>query len=437
MMKTAATLLALASLAPLAHASEPTAEQQHISDVISNTHIIGAEKLAEATEAKADSMRRLMAAFYTDQYRHFQDPLSPYFLFMSKDATLAMGMGGCVRMRGWGDFGGSIPANGFIPFLIPAPSNPEQRRDIGATPAGTTLMFRVIGRNRTMGNYQLGIEANFNGYEGLGFKLKKAYAMWNDWTVGYTTTTFADPMAQPPTIDGAGPNGLVSRSSVLIRWFHTIKNNWVVGAGAEIADANIEADASCKGLNTWLPDVVALGQYQWDDARQHVRVALIGRNLSYRNLLTAKNHNVMGYGAQISAVVMPTHKLTLYGIANAGRGIGSYVNDLSIGNYDLQIDTTDPGHMSAPTSYGLTLGSRYDILPNCYSCIALGATRYHSDLELPGSAYKYGLYGAVNVFYNFTPRIQVGAEYLAGRRGNFDGTHGSANRICLLLQCSF
>ena len=52
------------------------------------------------TETHADSIRHIIDMFYYDQLRNFSDPAAPYFLFMSKDATLAMGIGGCVRMRG-------------------------------------------------------------------------------------------------------------------------------------------------------------------------------------------------------------------------------------------------------------------------------------------------------------------------------------------------
>lgn len=38
-------------------------------------------------------------------------------------------------------------------------------------------VFRVLGRNKSLGDYQLYIETNFNGYASRDFHLKKAYAM--------------------------------------------------------------------------------------------------------------------------------------------------------------------------------------------------------------------------------------------------------------------
>lgn len=138
-----------------------------------------------ATQAYVDSVRAVISNFYYDQFRHFQDPEAPYFMFLSKDASLAMGIGGAVRMRAYYDWGGAIPASGFAPYLIPMEPNPASMRHFGTTPAGTCLFFRVIGRNKTLGNYQLYIEANFNGYNSRDFLLKKAYAVINNFTVGY------------------------------------------------------------------------------------------------------------------------------------------------------------------------------------------------------------------------------------------------------------
>ena len=52
-------------------------------------------------DAGADSVRRLVELFYYDQFRSFSDPEAPYFLFMSRDAKLAMGIGGAIRMRAY------------------------------------------------------------------------------------------------------------------------------------------------------------------------------------------------------------------------------------------------------------------------------------------------------------------------------------------------
>ena len=38
-----------------------------------------------------------------------------------QNADLASGIGGVVRMRGWFDWNGTIPVNGFSPYFIQIP----------------------------------------------------------------------------------------------------------------------------------------------------------------------------------------------------------------------------------------------------------------------------------------------------------------------------
>lgn len=384
-----------------------------------------------------DSVRRIIDMFYYDQFRHFSDPAAPYFLFMSKDAQLAMGIGGCVRMRGWYDWGGAIPANGFTTYLIPMTSDPTQMRKFGTTPAGTTLFFRVIGRNKTLEHYQLYIEANFNGYQGLDFHLKKAYAVINDWTIGYAQSTFSDPSAIAPTVDASGPNNKISATSVLVRWMHTIKTRWTVAASLETPSSHpTEQTDVTKKVTDWLPDLAFFTQYAWGRT-EHVRLSGILRTLSYRNLIQQRNNNIMGWGAQLSATGHPVPTLTLYGTVCGGRGIGSLGGDLQVGAYDLVPTPGVPGELYAPYSVGWNLGVQYNFRYNLFASATYAECRYLPRHSVDAKEYKLGRYIAVNMFWNITPRIQTGIEFNWGQRKNMDGRTRHAQRVGLMAQFSF
>ena len=387
-------------------------------------------------DAGSDSVRRAIDAFYYDQFRHFQDPAAPYFLFLSKDSNLAMGIGGCVRMRGWYDWGGAIPANGFVPALIQMEPDPTHMRHLGSTPAGSSLFFRVLGRKGGI-NYQLYIEANFNGYQGRDLHLKKAYAILNDWTVGYANSTFSDPMALPPTVDAQGPNNKMAVTDVLVRWMKTFRNRWTVAVSAETPaqQVDVQNDMTAK-CDEWLPDFAAFLQYEWDTS-SHVRLAGIMRTLPYRDLIAERNHNVIGYGLQLSTVFHPAYPLTFYGTFTWGHGTASLGGDMLVGNYDLVSDPDTPGRLYAPAAFGWCAALQYNFRPNLFVSATLGQSRYLPDHQEDGMNYKYGLYGAANVFWNLTPRIQVGAEFNIGKRQNFNGMHRWARRVGAMCQFSF
>ncbi|MDE6556051.1 MAG: hypothetical protein K2K55_03715, partial [Duncaniella sp.] len=234
------------------------------------------------TTPDQDSIRTLIYNFYTDQFRNFQDPSAPYFMFMSHDANLAMGVGGMVRMRGYYDWGGAMPISGFSPCFIPVGKDPLHDRALGTTPAGTALFFRVIGRNTRIGNYQLYIEANFNGYQGRDFHLKKAYATLGDWTIGYAASTFGDGAAVPPTVDSSGPTMKMDGTNVLVRYLHEFKKSGIsVAASLETPSMSLQTDERVAARSQYLPNIAAMVQYSW--ARdQHVRLSAITRFLPYR-----------------------------------------------------------------------------------------------------------------------------------------------------------
>lgn len=389
-------------------------------------------------EENPDSSVTVIRKFYEDQFRHFQDPLAPYFLFMSRDNNLAMGVGGVVRMRAYYDWGGSLPSPAFAPYLIPMKKDPSKMRNIGTTPAGTALFFRVIGRNKKLGQLQLYIEANFNGYEARDFHLKKAYGQINDFTIGYTNSTFSDPGSLPPAVDAAGPNAKMSATTVLIRWLHEFKNKrWSMAASVESPSNQIDTEDEVTGkVNQYVPDIAAFGQYAWDTSG-YMRLAGILRFHPYRDLIAGKNHTVLGWGLQLSGRWQPENHLTVYGAVNGGCGYESLGGDWLMGKYDLVGTPGHKGRMYAPEAIGGYAAVQYNLNPSMFFSATYGATRYLPRNNGSPNEYKTGMYIAVNYFWYITPRISCAAELNIGRRENLDGTHAWARRAGILAQFSF
>lgn len=427
------SFLLIALFVSLQVMATPPVDQQ--MDSLMNDHKIIFFGSGDSVAAPSES-RRLIYNFYYDQFRHFQDPAAPYFLFMSKGADLAMGVGGCVRMRGYFDWGGAIPSPGFAPILIPMTKDPLNDRKLGTTPAGTCIFFRVIGRNKRLGEYQLYVEGNFNGYSSRDFHLKKAYATLNDWTIGYANSTFSDPGALSPVIDAQGPNVKMANTAVLVRWMHTWRDRWTLAASVETpSQADLVSD-DAKSRSQYVPDIAAFVQYQWGRS-SHVRASAIVRQLPYRDLLTSKNHNLAGWGLQLSSVFHPIDPVTVYATVNGGKGYAGLGGDLMIGNHDIIPDPDSPGKAYAPASWGYFVGLQYNFTPSLFVSTTFGQARYLPAHAIAGTEYKYGLYSATNIFWNLTPRIQAGAEFNWGLRRNFNGESRAARRVGLMAQFSF
>ncbi|MBD5345184.1 MAG: hypothetical protein HDR83_05685 [Bacteroides sp.] len=432
-LRTILPTLAVVSATLSSFAATSAVEEQRDSLMASHRYVY----FGEGSNPNSDSIRSLIEHFFYDQFRNFQDPAAPYFLFMSRDANLAMGIGGMVRMRGYFDWGGSVNSPGFSPALIPVSRDPLHDRLLGTTPAGTALFFRVIGRNKSLGTYQLYIEANFNGYSSRDFHLKKAYAILNDWTVGYASSTFSDGSAAPPTIDAAGPNMKMDATAVLVRWMHTFRSHYVVAASVETPSMRIQEDGTTTAARSqYLPNVAAFVQYEWDK-EQHVRLAGIVRSLPYRDMLTQKNHTLTGWGVQLSTVFHPAHAWTIYATVNGGKSYSNFGGDILLGRYDLVADPKSPGRLRTTPGFGYNLGVQYNFTPSLFVSTSFGQGRYLPSCDADGTDYKYGLLSTTNIIWYLTPRIQAGAEFSFGKRQDFNGENGYARRIGAMIGFSF
>lgn len=435
-MKRLVTILAITAISVTTLSAKNLVDIQQDSLISSHKIITIGREPTEISQADKDSVRSLIENFYYDQFRNFQDPAAPYFLFMSHDAQLAMGIGGAVRMRGFFDWGGAIPSSGFAPYLIPMNPDPAKMRRFDATPAGTSLFFRVIGRNKVLGNYQLYIEANFNGYKSRDFHLKKAYALINDFTIGYAPSTFSDPAVLPPTVDAQGPSNKISPTSVLVRWMPRFRKNWVAAVSIETPSNAITVSDSTTTVDNWLPDVAAFLQYEWDKT-SHIRLSSVVRALPYRNLKAGQNHSKVGWAVMLSSISHPIDRLTVYATLNYGQGYASLGGDLLIGDYDLVPSPQRPGELYTPASYGWCLGLQYNLRPDLFVSTSLSQTRFLPKGSAVPDEYRYGLAGNINLFWLLTPRIQFGAEFNYGKRKNFSGESRHAKRIGAVVQFSF
>lgn len=416
------------------------AEEMRRTELIRNSHVVFMNG-DENTRADRDSAQSLLEKFYVDQFRNSQDPEAPYFTFMSKDAKLAMGIGGTLALNAWYDWNGMISgASGleFSSYLIPVPRTPETTRQLGASAAASTIFFNLMGLHTPIGEYRAFIEGGFTGFGNKGFKLKKAWFEIHDFTIGLAKTTFSDPAAQPGVLDQAGANGKVDKTNFLIRYLHTWKNRWTVAASLEMPNSQDDGipDLTEK-LPDHVPDIAALGQYQWHRGMSHVRLAAILRNFAYRDLVHMQNRHVTGWGIQLSSVVRAGRMVTLYALGSVGKGMSSYTGDLSNGDFDLLNDTDRPGYFYAPTVVTCTAGAKVQILPKLSSTLCLSTLRNFAMAGAADDTYKYGQYLAINAVYDLTSRLQAGVEYLAGKRKNCGGESGNANRALASLTFSF
>ncbi|MDE6397045.1 MAG: hypothetical protein K2K84_07225, partial [Muribaculaceae bacterium] len=226
-------------------------------------------------------------------------------------------------------------------------------------------------------------------------------------------------------------------TNVLVRYLKSFKKRFFVAGSIETPSSAIDVTTGkVKPMSNWLPDAAAFVQYQWADG-QHVRLSGIVRSLSYLTMADNRSHNLAGWGVQLSAVGRPEGHLSAFGTFNYGQGYAGLGSDLLYGSYDLVPEPGNPSALYAPTSFGWCAGLQYNFLPNLLVSISASQTRYLPKNGISGDEYKYGTFCCANILWNIIPRVTVGAEYDRGRRKNFSGADGDAQRFNVSTMFTF
>lgn len=118
--------------------------------------------------------------------------------------------------------------------------------------------------------------------------------------------------------------------------------NWKFGVSMEMpsVDGTTNNDLS---INTQrMPDFATSVQYNWN-SNSHIKLGAIIRSMTYSSNVHEKAYSATGFGLQASTTFNITKKLQAYGQFNYGKGIGSYLNDLSNLNVDIVPDPDKEG----------------------------------------------------------------------------------------------
>lgn len=384
-----------------------------------------------------DAGLRNILQLYSREGLAFSDPAAPRFLFLDREGKVALGIGGFVKAIGMYDFDGAINSPGFSTYSIAVPANPALRQRFGADASHSTLFLKLLARNTRLGLITAYVQTEFTGDNGgYGLKLTQAYLTLGHVTAGLANSTFSDPESQAPTIDPKGPAGQITAKNMQFRYNFGSYKGISGGVAVEVPQASYTTvDGESEAIAQRSPDVPAYIQYSWASG-SHVRFAALMRQLSYRDLVTGKNRWATGWGVTLSSVGDIWGSLGYFGHVAYGKGIASYINDISGMGYDL-IPTDRDGKLRAPGTLAWTAGLSYHFTRRFFISADVSVSRVYDNAVLGDDAYLWGRYVAVNSFYDLTGDLRFGVEYLHGRRCDVSGNCGHANRFEAMLQYSF
>lgn len=374
----------------------------------------------------------------------FNIPSMPRFAIFGKEHKFYLGIGGSLKATAGFDFGNPISnPNAFTTSAIPMQREEGDgaRFQICAQQSSFFVNFVALPGNSN----QIGAYVSFNlinpGYTPM---LTNAYLTWRGVKAGYGFSLFTDAGAVSPTIDYEGPNAATAAYSTILNYEKTFgrQRNWKVAVGMEMPVNSFTNTELTRTVTQRVPDIPMYLQYSWADGSGWLRLSALIRNLYYRDCVTGRNIDKIGWGLKLSGSTPVAGGLTAYYQAVAGKGVASYIQDLTGEGMDLMPSSHNEAVLDPVKVWGAYLGLQYTFSPKVfcsatYSHVRAYARRYAGGDTAWPDQYRYGQYLVGNVFYNINSLLQWGVEYLWGRRVDMSGLSRHDNRIQTMLQLSF
>ncbi|MEM9253921.1 MAG: DcaP family trimeric outer membrane transporter [Pseudomonadota bacterium] len=422
----------LANLGDVSETETTESEEIKIDDV--EVDYSASTKLETAAQKAAG--KAVSEAQTDDPTRALLEDFKGAWRLPGTDAALAIG--GFVKTAVVFNFDPLDISDRFIVGSIPVDksnvSNSEAQSSITANQSRLNFDLR---EPTDFGILRAFIEGDFAGQDET-FRLRHAFGQWNKILAGKTWSAFVDTEATPEEVDFEGLNGRINVRQSQIRVMPTIGKEYEFQFSMEDPNPQVQ---NGQGV-TRFPDVVMTSRFEYGP-RLHVKAALLLRQIRAQRTQSegagvAKKH---GWGVSLSGRFntpkFDARDNVLFQI-NHGKVIGRYVNDLSsVGDYDgifnpetgnLELFDVTAGYLSLQHWWGRN---------SMRSNFTLGAVYINNPSFVSGDAYKDTLRFSANLFWSPTPRIDIGGEYLWGRRENQNGDEGDATQIQLSLRYRF
>jgi hypothetical protein len=277
----------------------------------------------------------------------------------------------------------------------------------------------------------LGNENSTNTY---GLTLRHAYGYWNKWLAGQTWSNFMDTSALPDAVDFIGPtDGVIFVRQPQIRYTSG-------GFSASLEDPQTTvlpngggtAASSDRGA---LPDLTM--RYGWKGAWGTFGVGALLRNLRVDRNATGTTPEISDsrFGGAVTVggkwVMGPNNDLRYQATAGSiSRYIGLGAAADSVLDTDGELEGIDgvAGYVAWRHLYSKTLRSN----------LIYARSDYDNPVSLTGSGVTESVQSfRVNLIYSPLPKLDVGAEYMIGRREVESGADGELDRLQFTVKYSF
>ena len=291
--------------------------------------------------------------------------------------------------------------------------------------AGAFVEFDFFGN-------ALGNQTSTNTY---GATLRQAYAYWNNWLGGQTWTNFMDTSALPDAVDFIGPtDGVIFVRQSQIRY---------TNGGFSVALENPETtiipyggNASVVSDRGALPDLTL--RYGWKGTWGTFGMGALLRSLKVDTAavgaIPAYNNTTTGAAFTVGGKWLLGERDDLRYQLTAGSGMGRYIG-LGV-TADAVLDAD--GNLDSLDGVAGYVAWRHLWSSKVRTNIIYANSTWNNPIDLTGGSVNESLQSIrFNMFYSPMKNLDVGVEWMQGKRELENGIDGTMSRLQFTTKYSF
>lgn len=370
---------------------------------------------------------------------YFNAPDMPRFAIVGKERKFYLGIGGFLKASVSYDLGNPIENPlCFVTSSIPMDNPPGNSSLFQMSAGASNLFFNFVALPHTKNQIGAYINFDFSGNgANYGFSLKSAYFTYKGFTLGYKPSLFTDGAAAAPTVDQQGPNAMTFLFNTVLNYQYAFNKHWKVGVGLELPVLNATYNDYTYQINQRVPDIPFYIQYSWADSQAWLRLSGLIRNMYYQDMKSGKTVDEVGYGIKLSGVTKLARNVKMFSQCIYGEGVGSYIQDMQGLGMDI-VPIENSGKLEKVKAWASYMGVQWRISPKFLTSATYSVVEaYMPENSVEKDAYKHAQYLVANLFYNITPSVQAGIEYLWGSREDTGGNFKQDTRLQSAIRVNF
>ena len=279
-----------------------------------------------------------------------------------------------------------------------------------------------------------GALGNENATNTYGLTMRHAYAYWNKWLAGQTWSTFVDTAALPEAVDFIGPtDGVIFVRQPQVRY--TTGNFQISLEDPQTTILPRGGGAAASSDRGALPDLAA--RYTWKGTWGHFGIAGLLRDLRVDRPAAGTTPAIED--SQFGGAVTVGGKFVI-GEKNdiryqlTGGSISRYIG-LGI-TADSVLDTNND--LEAIDGWAGYVAWRHVFNKQLRSNLMYARSEYDNPVAFTGTGVtKSSQSFRINLIYSPLPKLDVGVEYMVGRREVESGAEGDIDRLQFMAKYSF